>query len=120
MRRKAFACFFLVVLSFIPVAAWAQAGAGEASIEGTVVDQTGALVPGATVTARNIATQLTRTVTSNDVGHYVFNNLPPGDYEVTFEKAGFAKLTQRGIGVMTGQRVTVGARLQVSATQETV
>ena len=110
----------LVILCLATPLGWAQAGAASASIEGTVFDQAGAVVPGAAVTARNVGTQLTRNLKSDDAGHYVFNNLPPGEYEVTFEMAGFSRLVQKGVNIMTGQKASLDAKLQVSATQETV
>ncbi len=111
---------FILLFSLLPITAWGQAGAGQGSIEGTVTDQAGAVVPGATVTARNVATQLTRAAKTDNTGRYVIPNLPPGDYEVAVEMAGFAKLLQPGVTVMTGARATVDANLKVSATQETI
>lgn len=118
MRQTGF--FLLLLISLMPLSALAQAGAGEGSIAGMVQDQAGAVVPGAMVTARNLDTGLGRSVRSGEGGYYIFTNLPPGPYEVVFEMPGFSKLIQSGVAVMTGQRVTLDVKLQVSPAQETV
>ncbi len=110
----------LVVLFLSPLPALGQAGAGQGVIGGTVTDQAGAVIVGATVTARNAETQLERVAKTSEGGYYVFTNLPPGPYDVVFELAGFAKLVRSGVVVMTGQRVTLDAQLRVSPAQETV
>ena len=63
----------------------ADAAAQNAQIIGTVKDESGAIVPGATVTARNQETGLTRTDVTNDKGDYRLPALPPGIYKVTVE-----------------------------------
>lgn len=118
MRLKMLA--FLLFSSLLPVRLMAQSGAGQGSIEGVVQDQAGAVVPGATVTARNLAMQLSRSVPTDSSGHYIITNLPPADYEVTFVMAGFARVVQPNVTVMTGQRAIANATLKVSATQETI
>ena len=60
-----------------------------ASLSGTVTDPTGAVIPGATVTLRNTATQALRTATSGDQGTYQFSELPPGDYALNGTAKGF-------------------------------
>src|SRR4029078_4003455 len=69
-----------------------QAQSNAADLQGTVKDATGAVVGNATVTARNPATNVSRTATTNDEGFYRIVNLPPGAYEVTVEAANFKKL----------------------------
>src|SRR5271167_2419501 len=71
------------------------------TILGSVSDSSGALVPGATVTIKNLDTGLTRVVTTSDDGSYSAPELPIGNYSVTVEKAGFKS------GVVTGIRVDV-------------
>src|SRR2546421_10875203 len=72
----------------IPALAQSQASSG--SIEGTIIDTTGAVVPDAKVTATNLQTGLTRSVTTNSEGLYRLLLLPVGNYNVTIEKQGFA------------------------------
>src|ERR1700730_9928711 len=64
-------------------AAMSQAQSNAADLQGFVRDPKGAVVAGATVTARNPATNSTRDATTNDDGFYKITNLSPGDYEVT-------------------------------------
>src|SRR5882672_7257207 len=62
-----------------------QAQSNAADLQGVVRDQSGAVVSGATVTARNPATNTTKSTTSNEEGAYLIVNLTPGEYEVTVE-----------------------------------
>src|SRR5215471_5801721 len=71
------------------------------TILGVVTDSSGAAVPGATVTIKNVDTGLTRTVTTTDDGSYSAPELPIGNYSVTVEKSGFKA------GVVNGLRVEV-------------
>ena len=65
-----------------------------AEILGTVTDESGAVIAGAKITARNTATGIVSTATSGEAGQFRFTLLQPGKYEVTIEKAGFAKLVR--------------------------
>ena len=75
----------LVALAVVP--GWAQSGT--ASIGGRVTDPQGGLAVGASVTVTNAATGLTRTMVTNQSGHYQFAALPPGLYHMTISLAGF-------------------------------
>src|SRR6476620_11003217 len=75
----------------------AQAQASAADLTGTVVDPNGAVVAGATVTARNAGTSIQRTATSGDDGTYRLIGLPPGEYEVTAEAPTFKKVSISGV-----------------------
>ncbi len=61
------------------------------SISGQVKDEKGAILPNATVTLRNVATNLSRTAQTDDEGRYRFSNVEVGEYEISVEAAGFAK-----------------------------
>jgi Carboxypeptidase regulatory-like domain len=61
------------------------------SLGGTILDPTGALIPGASVSLTNPATNLTKVVQSSDAGSYMFEQVLPGDYIVTVDAAGFRK-----------------------------
>ena len=78
----------LTVISCVGVAL-SRAQSNAADLQGTVRDPNGAVVKGATVTARNLATNISREATSNDGGVYQILGLPPGNYEVTAEAQGF-------------------------------
>ncbi len=68
-----------------------------AELSGTVQDASGAVVPGAQVTANNIATNIAHSTVSEKNGEYVLGQLPPGDYTITVDANGFSKLVQTGL-----------------------
>jgi hypothetical protein len=114
----------LAVLSFLVAGlttpAFGQATAANGSIEGTVVDNTGAVLPGVTVTVTSIDTGATRAVVSNDGGLYRAPLLPLGAYQVVAELEGFKKFTQTGINLSAGQTAVVNVTLTVGDLTETV
>ena len=89
-------------------------------IQGTITDATGAVLPGASVEARNTGTNQSRTVVSDADGRYIFLQLPPGSYRVTFTLAGFATLVHENVSLTVGQSVTLPASMPVSKVAETV
>src|SRR5262245_23113864 len=89
-------CLITILLLCANVA-FGQAQSNAADLQGTVRDAAGAVVPNATVTARNPATNLSRNTTTNDEGFYRIVNLPPGDYEITVEAPNFKKLVQQNV-----------------------
>ena len=104
-----------VLLAYRP--AWSQAETG--SINGTVTDTTGAVIPGATVTAKSAATGAERTVTTGSAGEYVIQGLLPGFYDVTASSGNFSPFTSR-VEVTIGGKATVDAQLSVSGKTTTV
>ena len=101
-------------------ALFGQASGGTGSIAGLVTDTTGAVLPGVELTVRNVGTNVTRSVVSNEVGRYEVVALQPGEYEVSASFTGFANLRRTGITVSVGQRAVVDLTLSVSAVQELV
>jgi outer membrane receptor protein involved in Fe transport len=91
-----------------------------AEISGVVTDNTGAVVPGATLTARNLATGFERVTVSGEGGRYVLLSLPPGIYTVTAELAGFATLIREGLELSINQRVVVDFSLSIASVAEEV
>src|SRR6476659_4330524 len=89
-------------------------------ISGTVTDSSGAVIPGATVTITNIATNATRTTATDDGGFYTVTNLPVGTYAVTVERSGFKKANQTGNVLTADQRLTVNITLEAGNVTETV
>jgi hypothetical protein len=108
-------------LLFLCLAAvsFAQIG-GEGAIEGTVVDPTGAVVPGAVVTARNVRTDVTTTRTTTSSGYFVLSPLDPGSYSVTVAAAGFEGFTQEHITLDAIQTLGLRVTLKVGKANETV
>jgi carboxypeptidase family protein len=101
-------------------AVFGQAQSNAADLQGTVRDSTQAVVTGATVTARNPATNASRTVTTNDDGYYRIINLPPGDYEVTVEAANFKKWVSPTVTVTVGQAAELNVTLEPGQITEIV
>ncbi|MCC6163878.1 MAG: TonB-dependent receptor [Acidobacteria bacterium] len=106
----------LVVLS--PANAAAQALYG--TLTGTVVDDSGAAIPGATVTVVNQGTGLEVNAVTDDTGSYAIRNLQPGAYTVKASLQGFKEYVQTGIPVSQGDVVRIVARLEVGALTESV
>ncbi len=94
-------------------AALSQTQSASADLSGTVRDPQGAVILGATVTAKNKATNLTRTATTNDDGVYQFLNLPPAEYELTVEAPNFKKATYPSVRLTVGQSGTLDVALEI-------
>ena len=103
-----------------PHPAAAQSQITTAVIEGSATDATGAALPGVTVEARNLDTNLARTAVTGPDGRFVLLQLPPGHYRVTFTLSGFATLVQENIELTVGQTLTLAASMKVSGIAETV
>src|SRR5207248_3339701 len=97
--------------------ALAQTRGGEAN--GTVIDSSGAVVPGASVTLTNQATNIQNTATSNNNGYFVFVNVQPGPYKLKVEKSGF-KAVESSFQVAVNQAVTQNMKLDVGSASTTV
>ena len=118
--RRFLVCLFLGLLAvcpFIPVL-YAQ-GVG-AAIQGTVRDSTGAVIPGATITAIRTETNLRRTARSNEAGLFSIPDLPPGKYQVQVSVPGFQTTVVENIELVVGQEFVLNAALQVGALAEQV
>src|SRR5690349_24592920 len=110
----------LLLLAFgllIPGLAFAQTGA--ASLTGIVTDQSGAAVPGATVTATNQATNVDYTAISNETGNYTIASLPVGTYVLKAELARFKTAATKPIQVEAKQVVRMDFKLELGAIEET-
>lgn len=104
---------FAIVMSLGVTAALAQAQATAADLVGTVTDPNGAVVAGATVTAKSNATGISRTVTSGADGSYKIIGLPPGDYEITTEAPTFKKVVISPVKLTVGQRAELGIKMEI-------
>jgi hypothetical protein len=110
----------LAILLVSANVALGQAQSNAADLQGTVTDTTGAVVPNATVTARNPATNLTRDATTNDQGLYRIINIQPGDYEVTVEAPNFKKAVLTRVTVTVGQAANIDVVLEPGQITESV
>jgi hypothetical protein len=117
MLRFLFA-FVLALSPAIPAAA--QSTAINGTIEGTVTDDQGAVLPGVTVTVTNLDTGDTRAVVTNESGLYRAPLLSLGNYRVEAELQGFKKYEQSGISLRAGQTAVIDFRLSVGTLAETV
>ncbi|HXG83982.1 MAG TPA: TonB-dependent receptor, partial [Pyrinomonadaceae bacterium] len=102
-----------IVIFFCAAGVFAQAQASTADLRGLVTDPNEAIVPGATVTARNAATGITRSVTTNDEGTYQIFALPPGEYEVSVEAATFKRTVISPVRLTVGQSAELGIKLEI-------
>ncbi len=107
----------LLALFFSAAACFAQVSA---SISGTVTDQSGAVVSGATVSAKDVDTSASRTATTDSRGNYEFVSLPLGPYEVRGSKSGFIDVLHTGIHLVVNENAIVNLTLQVGASTQTV
>ncbi len=98
---------------------WGQASASGTLI-GVVTDQTGAVLPGATVTITDVATHETRTTTSNAQGRYLFQNVSPGKYDISVTKSGFAVTKAAGQTVSVGTQTTVDLQMRLGQAHEVI
>ena len=108
----------LAVGLLFPTSAGAQTGA--ASLTGLVSDQSGASVPGATVTATNQATNVTYTAVSNQAGNYTVTSLPVGTYVVKAELSSFKTAATKPIQLEAMQIARIDFKLELGALAETV
>ena len=84
------------------------------TIQGIVSDEQGAVVPGATVEAKNVGTNFSRVFTTDSDGRFTLLSMPPGRYVVSVTKTGFAKLNQENIDLTVGRLVSLNIGLKVS------
>src|SRR2546430_58505 len=91
-----------------------------ALVQGTITDPTGAVIPRAEVTLRNLKTGAARSMIADRTGRYVFQLLPPGDYSVTAMAAGFRTTTRENIAVQTNERASVDLSLPLGPSFSTV
>src|SRR5206468_1468645 len=90
------------------------------TIEGKVSDQSGAIVPGVTVTLTSPILLSSRTSVTDSGGAYSFPSLPLGDYTVSFELSGFRKVARSGLTVTAARTLTVDVTLQAGEMSETL
>ena len=109
-------CALAMVLA-MPMAAYAQ---GDARFSGTVLDQTGAFVPGATVTVKNQKTGEERTVTTTSQGRYVVSNLKPSVYTIRAMFGSFQPLEYTDMTLAVGQEFNLDLELHPAGVSETV
>src|SRR5208283_2731259 len=106
----------VMFLSMVILAAFAVPAVAQevtARLQGAVTDQSGAVVPEASLTAANVGTGVTTHVISGASGQYIFTSLVAGTYKLTVEKAGFTTKVISGITLDVAQQATMDVALQV-------
>ena len=112
------AAVLLCGLLLNPASAAAQSASS--TLTGTVRDASAAVIPGVTITARNTATNETRTAVSSPDGLYRLTNLPRGTYEVKAELQGFQSVTQTDVLLTVGDTVRLDFAMAVGGLNETI
>src|SRR5579862_1921132 len=118
MRHFRFSCL-LAMLAVILVSGSLVAQKITGDIAGDVTDTTGAVLPNATVTAKNLATDFNRSATTTSSGSYRITDLPIGNYSVTVSAQGFKNMTQR-VQVVSSAVMRASFKMQVGSHEETV
>jgi hypothetical protein len=113
MRRSFPLIFIVLLLVAVPVGAQTLG-----TITGEVKDASGAIIPGAIVTATNTGTNAAREMPSNEAGAYTFTALPPGPYLVKSELQGF-KTVQQNVELHVEQTVRVNFTMEIGTLSET-
>jgi hypothetical protein len=116
--RLASALTVAVALCAVPSTASAQAVSG--TLLGNITDSSGASVPGATITATSVETNVGRTAVSNETGRYIFSSLVNGKYTVTAELQGFKKVVRQNVQVDVNTTIRIDMALEVGAITEAV
>ncbi len=120
IRRARIAAVGAAACVVIGTSTIAGAQVGASTLTGVVRDQSGAAVPGAAVTATDLATNRSRTVVSGRVGAYLLPALAPGEYRVTVDLSGFRPLVRRGVHLDTGETVRLDVVLTLGGVTEAV
>ena len=124
MRRRSVNLVVMMLVALLVAApqAFAQGGGASTtgSINGKVLDASGAVLPGVTVTAASASLMGVQTSVTDSGGNYRFPALPPGTYALSYELPGFNTLKRENIEITMGFTATVNVDLKVASLQETV
>jgi len=110
----------LLVVAICVFAGLSAAQTPTATLVGQVTDTTHASIPGVTVQVRNISTNAIRTAQTQSNGEYTISDLPPGVYNVTFNKAGFKELRENNLTLEVDQQARLDAQLEIGELAQSV
>ena len=115
-------CSLLALMALLaaPIITRAQTQITTGVIQGTILDEASAVVAGASVEVKNTDTNLTKILTTDSDGRFVFLQLPSGRYTLTVSKQGYATLAQENLSLTVGQAINLNLSLKVSSVQERV
>ena len=122
-NKKAYPALFSGIILFLlslSLTSSLLGQAGRGAISGTVTDASGAIIPGATVTAAEAATGTKLTAVTTAAGIYSFVSLSPGTYEVSASQSGFETTVRKGVIVTVDQSTTVNISVKVGSVSEVV
>lgn len=108
-----------LIFSVLPMEGYCQSGT-TATVSGTVTDSTGAVLPAAAITIRNVENGTERTTTSAEQGTYSVTQLQPGHYTVQIAHEGFRTYLQKDITLVIGQIAEIDSQLQTGEQQDQV
>ena len=108
-------CLFVTMIFMS--ASYGQTQITTGTIEGTVTDERGAFLPGASVEIKNIDTNFSRTVVTDEDGRFVALALPPGNYTLTVTKQGFSTLVAEKARLTVGQAMSLQLSMTVSGVE---
>jgi len=111
----AIACAFLLLC-----AGPARAQLDTATVIGTITDAQAAVLPGVTITARNVSTGFVRSGVTDGVGRFRLPALQPGEYEFRAELNGFGTVTRQGVTLTAGAEAVINVEMKPASVQETV
>jgi hypothetical protein len=125
MKRQSFPAMKIAltlgVLLIITTAASSAFGqTGTSTVNGTVADPQGNVVPGASVTLTNVSRNFTRTQRTGDTGRFTFTSVPPGRYQVSAEAKGFKKAIITDVNALVDKPTDLSVSLEVGAVSESV
>ncbi|MHB8216027.1 MAG: carboxypeptidase-like regulatory domain-containing protein, partial [Candidatus Sulfotelmatobacter sp.] len=117
-QRTALQILLLVSLTFAAIVAYSQVSGG--TLTGTVMDRGRAAIPNAHISIHNVATGVTREVTTNHDGLYTAPNMLPGTYEITVSAVGFATEVQKGVTLTVGAELILNITVQVGSVSQKI
>ncbi len=118
LLRKHSSGFLLLLLALIPIISSGQTSEG--ILSGSVLDQSGAALEGAQISAKNQATGYTLTATTGAEGAFRFPSVPIGSYDISASHPGFGSVTQTGVNVTISTTTAVTITLNVGKSEQTI
>src|SRR5437773_7137402 len=119
--RKMLSAFFVLTLALVLASSgWGQSQITSGTVQGDVLDEKGGSVAGATVEAKNLATNFAQTDTTNTDGHFAFLSLAPGRYTLTISKQGFATVLQQNVNLTVAQTINIPVTMKVSSVAQQI
>lgn len=120
MKTRLITTWFLALLMSVVALSPVALGQSAGSLAGVISDANGGAVPGATVAAKNVNTNVEIKTTTSEAGLYVFPALSTGQYTITVEKTGFKKLSRENIEIRIASRVDLDLKMELGDVQQSI